>query len=78
MPKGGVILSLAYLPAVLPMIMNGMIVSNPTMSVHELSDYFSQSFLDTGIMDWLNGKDMSLDDINNAWLAQIDNGSVTI
>ncbi len=66
------------LPAVLPMIMNGMIVSNPTMSVHELSDYFSQSFLDTGIMDWLNGKDMSLDDINNAWLAQIDNGSVTI
>ncbi|MBQ6768626.1 MAG: hypothetical protein IJP46_08205 [Prevotella sp.] len=66
------------LPAVLPMIMNGMIVSNPTMSVHQLSDYFSQSFLDTGIMDWLSGKDMTTDDINNAWLAQIDNGSVTI
>lgn len=66
------------LPAVLPMIMNGMIVSNPTMSEHTLGDYFSQSFLDTGIMDWLGGKDMSLDDINNAWLEQIDNGSVTI
>lgn len=66
------------MPAVLPMIMNGMIASNPTMSVHTLSDYFSQSFLDTGIMDWLNDKNMSLDDINNAWIQQIENGSVTI
>ncbi len=66
------------LPAVLPMIMNGMIVSNPSMSSHKLSDYFAQTFLDTGIMDWLNSKTMSTDDINNAWLSQIDNGSVTI
>lgn len=66
------------LPAVMPMILNGMLVSNPQMSVHKLSDYFSQSFLDTGIMDWMNSKTMSTDDINNAWLAQIDNGSVTI
>jgi len=66
------------LPAVLPMILNGMLASNPAMASHTLSDYFSQSFLDTGIMDWLNSKNMSSDDINNAWLKQIDNGTVTI
>ena len=66
------------LPAVLPMIINGMIVSNPAMSCYSLSDYFAQSFLDTGIMDWLNGKTMSTDDINKAWLTQMDDGAVTI
>ena len=48
------------------------------MSNHKLSDYFAQSFIDTGIMDWLNSKTMSTDDINNAWLSQMDDGSVTI
>ena len=66
------------LPIVLPMIMNGMIVGNSTMARHTLGDYFAQSFLDTGVMDWLNTKTMSNDDINKAWLSQMDNGSVTI
>ena len=66
------------LPAVLPMIMNGMIVSYPSMASHKLCDYFSQSFLDTGIMDWLNSKDRSTDDINTAWLNQIDKGTATV
>ena len=65
-------------PVVLPMIMNGMIVGNPAMSQHKLDDYFAQSFLDTGIMDWLSTKTMTSDDINNAWLSQIDKGSVTV
>ncbi len=68
----------ATMPVVLPMIMNGMIVSDPAMSSHSLNDYLAQSFLDTGILDWLNSKNMSTDDINKAWLAQIDDGSVTI
>lgn len=58
--------------------MNGMIVSNPTMSSHKLSDYFEQSFLDTGIMDWLNSKTQSTDSINTAWLNQIDKGTATV
>jgi len=45
---------------------------------HKLSDYFEQSFLDTGIMDWLNSKDRSTDDINTAWLNQIDKGTATV
>ena len=66
------------LPIVLPMIMNGMIVGNPTMSQHTLDEYFAQSFLDTGVMDWLNSKTMSNDDINTAWLSQLDNGTATV
>lgn len=66
------------LPVVLPMIMNGMIVGNPAMSQHHLNDYFEQSFLDTGVMDWLNSKTMSNDDINAAWLDQIDKGAATV
>ena len=66
------------LPFVLPMIMNGMIVGNPAMAQHQLNDYFEQSFLDTGIMDWLNSKTMSNDDINTAWLDQIDKGTATV
>lgn len=54
------------LPIVLPMIMNGMIVGNPAMSQHKLDDYFEQSFLDTGVMDWPDSKTMSNDDINTA------------
>lgn len=56
------------MPFVLPMIMNGMIVGNPTMSQHKLGDYFAQEFLDTGIMDWLSTKNLTSDDINKAWL----------
>jgi len=26
------------------------------VSHHKLDNYFEQSFLDTGVMDWLNGK----------------------
>jgi hypothetical protein len=66
------------LPIVLPMIMNGMIVGNSAMSQHQLGDYFDKSFLDTGVMDWLNSKTMSNDDINTAWLSQIDKGTATV
>ena len=65
-------------PVVLPMIMNGMIVGNSAMSQHKLEDYFAQSFLDTGVMDWLSSKTMTTDDINTAWLNQIDKGSATV
>ena len=66
------------MPFVLPMIMNGMIVGKSAMSQHKLGDYFAQEFLDTGIMDWLSTKTMTSDDINNAWISQIDNGKATV
>ena len=66
------------LPVVIPMIMNGMIVGTPAMAQHTLDDYFEQSFLDTGVMDWLNSKTASNDAINAAWLSQIDKGTATV
>lgn len=66
------------MPFVLPMIMNGMIVGNSAMSQHKLGDYFAQEFLDTGIMDWLSTKNLTSDDINKAWISQIDNGKATV
>ena len=48
---------------VLPLIVKGMLDTNPYMKTHKASDYFRQDFLDTGIMDWLEKKQLSTDDI---------------
>ena len=63
---------------VLPLIIKGMLDSNPYMKSHKASDYFRQEFLDTGIMGWLNDKNMSTDDIENAWAQMAKNGQTTI
>ena len=62
------------LPVVIPMIMRGMMLSDPYAGSHSLSDYLSQQFLDTGILDWLDSKTMSTDDIAGAWKQQLTNG----
>ena len=64
----------ATLPAVIPMIMNGMMISDPNVGNHSMSDYLSKQFLDTGILDWLNGKTMTLQQIADAWWGQLANG----
>jgi hypothetical protein len=66
------------LPYVLPMILKGMLDSDPNMSGHTIGDYLSESFIATGIIEWLSGKTMTNNDINDAWIAQYDNGTVTI
>ena len=38
------------MPMVVPMIIKGMIDTHPDMKDHVLTEYFSQQFLDTGIM----------------------------
>ena len=62
------------LPVVIPMIMRGMMLSDPYAGSHSLNDYLSQQFLDTGILDWLDSKTMSTDDIAGAWKQQLTNG----
>lgn len=44
------------MPVVLPLIVKGMCDSNPAMKGHQLSDYFSKKFLDTGIIGWIEDK----------------------
>ena len=54
------------MPVVLPLILKGMCDSNPYMKNHQVSDYLSERFLETGIIDWLTSKEMSTDDITDA------------
>lgn len=68
----------ATLPVVLPMILKGMIDSEPVMANYQLSDYLVEDFLATGILDWLNSKTMTNAQIAEAWLQQLQSGSTTV
>ena len=48
---------------VMPLIIKGMLDTNPYMKSHKASDYFSPEFLNTGIMDWIANKNYTTDDI---------------
>lgn len=62
------------LPVVMPLIVKGMLDSNPYMKEHDITDYFSKQFLDTGILDWLNQKTKSTNDIARAWYTMREDG----
>lgn len=62
------------MPMVMPMIVKGALDSHPIMQGHTLEDYFSQQFLDTGIMDWLASKQYTTGDISKKWYQQLKNG----
>ena len=68
----------ATLPVVLPMILKGMIDSDPTLAVYQLTDYLVQEFLDTGILDWLSSKTVTNSEIADAWLQQLQTGTTTV
>lgn len=52
---------------VLPLIIKGMLDSNPYMKTHKAEDYFRPEFLSTGIMTWLNEKKLNTDEIEEKW-----------
>ncbi len=62
------------MPMVVPMIIQGMIDTHPDMKDHVLTDYFTQQFLDTGIMDWLKSKEFVINDIHEKWYDQLQEG----
>ncbi len=66
------------MPVVLPLIVKGMLDSNPYMRSHKADDYFTQAFLDTGVMDWIASKDFSTDDIDKKWKAMGATGQTTV
>ena len=55
------------MPVVMPLILKGMCDSNPYMKNHQVSDYLKPSFLNSGILNWLTDKNMTTDDIEDAW-----------
>ena len=54
------------MPVLMPLIMRGMCCANPYMKNHQPSDYLSQAFLATGILDMIDSKTMTTDDIYDA------------
>ena len=52
---------------VLPLIVKGMLDTNPYMVTHKAEEYFRQEFLQTGIMEWLASKKYSTGDIDRLW-----------
>ena len=65
---------ISTMPMVIPMIIQGMIDTHPDMKNHQLTDYLSQQFLDTGIMDWLASKEFTINQIHEKWYEQLQEG----
>lgn len=55
------------MPVVLPLILKGMCDTNPFMKSHQVSDFFVDRFLETGILTWLTQKELTTDEITEAW-----------
>ena len=66
------------MPMGVPMIIKGMIDTHPDMKDHVLTEYFSQQFLDTGIMEWLESKEYVVNDIHEKWYDQLQEGLDTL
>ena len=62
------------MPVVLPLIVKGMLDTNPYMTGHKAADYFNPKFLETGIMDWLASKECSTNDIEKKFDSCYKNG----
>ena len=62
------------LPVVMPLIVKGMLDSDPRMKTHSITDYFSKPFLDTGIIDWITAKQLTTDEIAESWYKMCQTG----
>ena len=62
------------LPVVMPLILQGMMDTHPAMKDYTISDLLSQQMLDTGIIDWIESKTYSTDDIAKKWYQQLQEG----
>ena len=52
------------LPAVIPMILKGMLDTHPAMKAYKIEDLLSQQLLDTGVLGWIDSKAYNLDNIS--------------
>ena len=67
------------MPVVMPLILKGMIDSNPYMKQHKLTDYLSPMFLHTGVIEMIEGKannstNKTTDDIAKVFCQQCEQG----
>jgi hypothetical protein len=69
---------LATLPAVVPLILKGMLDTHPDMKAYKIEDLLSQQLLDTGILDWIDSKAYNLDNISTEWYKKLQTGVDTL
>lgn len=62
------------LPIVLPLILKGMFETYPDMASYKIEDFLSQQLIDTGVLDWINGKAFSTEEIAEKWYNQLQAG----
>lgn len=68
---------LATLPAVVPLILKGM-VETPVMKAYKIEDLLSQQLLDTGVLGWIDSKAYTMDNISSKWYDQLQAGVDTL
>jgi len=62
------------MPVVMPLILKGMYLTHPELKSYTIEDFLSQQLIDTGVLDWIDSKEYTTDQINTMWLNQIRNG----
>jgi len=66
--------AMSTMPVVLPLIVKGMLDTDPDMKEHGISDFFSKQFIDTGIFEWIGHKEMTTNDIAKAFYDMCSDG----
>lgn len=61
-------------PVVIPLIAKSMCESHPAMAPYKYEDFLSQQMLDTGVLDWLDSKSYTTDQISEMWYKQLQEG----
>jgi len=64
----------ATLPVVLPLILKGLCETHPAMKPYGIESYLSQELLDTGVLEWIDDKTYTTNDISKLWYDQLQNG----
>lgn len=55
------------MPVVLPLMLKGLCDYDETLSKYEVSDFLNERFLETGVLKWLESKNMSTGNITEEW-----------
>ena len=62
------------MPVVMPLIIKGMCSGNAHLTAYGVEHFLSQQMIDTGVLDWIDSKEFTTDDISKKWYQQVQNG----
>ena len=62
------------MPVVMPLIIKGMCSGNAHLAPYGVEEFLSQQMIDTGVLDWIDSKEYTTDEIAKKWYQQVQNG----